>query len=154
MVMAVLYKQMALYFAFPFFFYCLARSYKKPVKIFYASLGAVIAVVLVLGPFYQAEGVDGLLKIAEKVLPLRRRIFEDKVSSFWCVLHNFVKVNYWETPLQVKICLASTLVALIPGMYLLVRNPSKKQFVLSLVYSSMTFFLFSMQVHEKHITMT
>lgn len=90
---------MALYFAFPFFFYCLARSYKRPIKVICAIIGAILALVIVLGPFYHLEGIKGLYKIAEKVLPLRRRIFEDKVSSFWCVLHNFIKVNYWNTDL-------------------------------------------------------
>jgi alpha-1,3-glucosyltransferase len=88
-----------------------------------------------------------------KVLPLRRRIFEDKVSTFWCVLHNFVKVNYWDTDFQFKLCLAATLIFLLPGLFLLAARPSRKQFILSLIYGSMTFYLFSMQVHEKHITM-
>lgn len=151
---------MALYFAVPFLVYALTRithtepsTSKRLRKLSFAVIGALSACVLVLGPFFYFEGTSGLLKIAEKVFPLRRRIFEDKVSSFWCVLHNLVKVNYWPLDLQVQLCLAVTVLALIPGMVLLSRNPSKKQFILSLVYSSMCFFLFSMQVHEKHITM-
>ena len=45
-------------------------------------------------------GIDKAIEaVFARIFPLRRGIFEDKVASFWCVLHNFYKVNtIWERP--------------------------------------------------------
>lgn len=50
-----------------------------------------------------------------------------------------------------RICLACTTTAIIPSSVNLLFNPKKKQFLYALVNSSLAFFLFSFQVHEKSI---
>lgn len=50
-----------------------------------------------------------------------------------------------------KICLACTTTALLPSSLSLLVKPKKKQFLYALVNSSLAFFLFSFQVHEKSI---
>lgn len=50
-----------------------------------------------------------------------------------------------------KICLACTAAALVPSSLHLLIKPKKKQFLYALVNSSLAFFLFSFQVHEKSI---
>lgn len=50
-----------------------------------------------------------------------------------------------------KVCLACTVTALIPSSINLVVKPKKKQFLYALLNSSLAFFLFSFQVHEKSI---
>jgi alpha-1,3-glucosyltransferase len=50
-----------------------------------------------------------------------------------------------------KICLACTTTAIIPSAFSLLIKPKKKQFLYALVNSSLAFFLFSFQVHEKSI---
>ena len=50
-----------------------------------------------------------------------------------------------------KFCLACTATALIPSSLSLLLKPKKKQFLYALVNSSLAFFLFSFQVHEKSI---
>lgn len=50
-----------------------------------------------------------------------------------------------------KVCLACTVTALLPSSVNLVVKPKKKQFLYALVNSSLAFFLFSFQVHEKSI---
>lgn len=50
-----------------------------------------------------------------------------------------------------KICLICTTTAIIPSAMKLLVNPKKKQFLYALVVSSLAFFLFSFQVHEKSI---
>lgn len=50
-----------------------------------------------------------------------------------------------------KICLACTTAALVPSSLSLLIKPKKKQFLYALVNSSLAFFLFSFQVHEKSI---
>lgn len=50
-----------------------------------------------------------------------------------------------------KICLMCTATALLPSAGSLLVKPKKKQFLYALVNSSLAFFLFSFQVHEKSI---
>lgn len=50
-----------------------------------------------------------------------------------------------------KICLACTTAALVPSSMSLLIKPKKRQFLYALVNSSLAFFLFSFQVHEKSI---
>lgn len=50
-----------------------------------------------------------------------------------------------------KICLACTAGAILPSTLSLLLNPKKKKFLYALVNSSLAFFLFSFQVHEKSI---
>lgn len=50
-----------------------------------------------------------------------------------------------------KVCLACTATALVPSSISLLIKPKKKQFLYALVNSSLAFFLFSFQVHEKSI---
>ena len=100
---------MALYFAFPFGFYALAlvcsksaKQYPKSMfgRIFYvvfrvAILGAVFVLtnLAMWYPWIHESGIGGIEQIFTRIFPIRRGIFEDKVASFWCVLHNFYKVN-------------------------------------------------------------
>lgn len=50
-----------------------------------------------------------------------------------------------------KICLTCTAAAIVPSAINLLIKPKKKQFLYALVNSSLAFFLFSFQVHEKSI---
>lgn len=50
-----------------------------------------------------------------------------------------------------KICLGCTATALVPSAINLLFKPKKKQFLYALINSSLAFFLFSFQVHEKSI---
>lgn len=50
-----------------------------------------------------------------------------------------------------KICLAATAVAIVPSSLHLLFTPRMKKFLYALVNSSLAFFLFSFQVHEKSI---
>ena len=109
--------------------------------------------VVVWSPFlFQTDGISAVEVVFARIFPLHRRLFEDKVSTFWCVLHNFVKVNNWDTGLQVKMALGLTLISCLPALFFLFKCPTPKQFLLSLFTTSMTFYLFSMQVHEKQIS--
>lgn len=50
-----------------------------------------------------------------------------------------------------KVCLACTATAIVPSSISLLLKPKKRQFLYALVNSSLAFFLFSFQVHEKSI---
>jgi alpha-1,3-glucosyltransferase len=82
--------------------------------------------------------------ILGRIFPIRRGIFEDKVASFWCVLHNFYKVNtLWDRPKQVMITTVTTLLSCIPSCLMLLKKPSNYMFIMTLFTVSMNFFLFS-----------
>lgn len=63
---------------------------------------------------------------------------------------NFFRGNFTNEQMA-KVCLASTALALLPSSTSLLFQPKKKQFLYALVNSSLAFFLFSFQVHEKSI---
>lgn len=50
-----------------------------------------------------------------------------------------------------QLCMTTTLAAVLPSSIKLLLNPTKHFFLLSLINSSLAFFLFSFQVHEKSI---
>jgi len=78
--------------------------------------------------------------------------FKDKVSNFWCALSLFVKLKQKFTIEQLsKMCLLSTFTLVLPTCFNLFARASKQKLILSLINSSLVFFLFSFQVHEKSI---
>ena len=103
MVLAVNFKQTALYFALPFVVFTIAKLYERHHSPnIAANVDAVVTRCLALGVVFIATNallwlpwwyVDGKLNLQtaqqvwNRVFPVRRGIFEDKVSTFWCVLH-------------------------------------------------------------------
>lgn len=78
-------------------------------------------------PWIKAEGMIGVQKVAARIFPVRRGIFEDKVATFWCVLHNFYKVNtLLDRNTQLMLTTATTLFFCIPSLWLLFRRPSDR----------------------------
>lgn len=67
------------------------------------------------------------------------------VINFICYRENFTNEE------MARICLGCTVTALVPSSINLLFNPKKKQFLYALINSSLAFFLFSFQVHEKSI---
>lgn len=100
---------MALYFAIPFGVFALAQLLNKSLKLnksygvkffgYIALRVTILLLVFVLSnlivwyPLIKTDGVKGIENMFARIFPLRRGIFEDKVATFWCVLHNFYKVN-------------------------------------------------------------
>ena len=86
---------------------------------------------------------------------MRRGIFEGKVATFWCILHHsgikLFKVNFWDRQLQFRLTTAITLLSCVPTLLCLWMKPSRENFLVSQLSVCMSFFLFSMQVHEKQI---
>ena len=94
----------------------------------------------------------GISSVIARIFPVRRGLFEDDVANFWCVLNNFVKVNeVFSQVLQVRLATFLTLIASLPSNLLLLRTPSARNFLLCLFLTSLSFFLYSYLVHEKHI---
>jgi alpha-1,3-glucosyltransferase len=86
------------------------------------------------------------------LFPFSRGVFEDKVSNFWCILDVILKLktNLSHDTLA-KLCLSITFLFSLPSNLHLFFHPSNTTFLLSLCNTSLIFFLFSFQVHEKSI---
>ncbi|XP_066600567.1 probable dolichyl pyrophosphate Man9GlcNAc2 alpha-1,3-glucosyltransferase isoform X2 [Prorops nasuta] len=156
--LALNYKQMELYHALPFFFYILGRYKPGKNKSIMHSIGTlflvssiVILTFLILWlPFLYDWKV--LKSVILRLFPLARGVFEDKVANIWCSINIIFKLKLAFTNLRLaQICLITTLIAVLPTCLSLYLKPTKEKFLISLINTSLSFFLFSYQVHEKSI---
>lgn len=111
--------------------------------------------------------ISAILDPVTRIFPFNRGIFEDKVANFWCASNVVVKWRFWAS--QSTLMRLSTLFTFIGFLgaaiapiraWLRLRNQDRTTVVpsvmrtvllLALLNSSMSFFLFSFQVHEKTI---
>lgn len=156
--LALNYKQMELYHALPFFMYLLSVCIPKPGQSSVSGLFRLVkigvTVILTFGliwyPFLFS--VKDLFQVLHRLFPIARGVFEDKVANFWCALNVFYKLkdmfcNY----ALLRYCTMVTLTAMLPSLIDLFLRPNVRKFVPALINSSLSFFLFSFQVHEKTI---
>lgn len=153
------YKQMELYHALPFFFYFLGkffhnyrrRSATTAVRnLFIIVLVVLFAFILVWIPFISDSGL--LLSVLKRIFPVTRGVFEDKVSNFWCIFNIIYKFRSKHSNETMFVsCLFLTAISLLPSVVNLFRRPTYNNFILSSIICSLSFYLFSFQVHEKSI---
>lgn len=126
-----------------------------------------------LPPFAPLEAI---LQPIKRIFPFARGLFEDKVANFWCASNVVFKWKRWaSTAVLVKLSTVFTLLAFLPGVFILIRtaiktsvgatdhatdtsapvnsthSPTLPLLPYALLTSAMSFFLFSFQVHEKTI---
>ncbi|XP_078263651.1 dolichyl pyrophosphate Man9GlcNAc2 alpha-1,3-glucosyltransferase [Rhinoraja longicauda] len=153
--MALNYKQMELYHALPFFCYLLG-SCLRDLKV--GGLKQLIKIALVVLISFACCWLPFLtsfqqsLQVIQRLFPVDRGLFEDKVGNVWCSLSVILKVKeILSQRTQIWLSFAATLLALLPTCMKLTIDPTIKGFKFSLVNCSLAFFLFSFQVHEKSI---
>lgn len=143
--LALNYKQMSLYHAPPFFFYLLGyaltrRTYFKAFKTL-VLLGVIVigTFTLVWFPFY-----DQVPQLLNRIFPVYRGLFEDKVANSWCILDVLFKfkANYSQDKLAFY-SLIVTLLCLLPSSIDLLRDPRFPKFRYALVSESDLFSLFN-----------
>lgn len=156
--LALNYKQMELYHSLPFFFYLLSTCVPKPgqssmsglVSLSKIAITVLLTFALLWLPFL--FNLENLIQVLHRQFPVARGVFEDKVSNVWCALNVVFKFKTRLDNYQMmRLCLFSTLSAILPSSVDLFLRPNLKKFVLALTNSSLAFFLFSYQVHEKSI---
>ena len=166
-VCAINYKQMEMYHSLPFFFFLLGKCWMECAQKSFVSAAARLAKIglaviatffLIWAPFIvkdvdnPALDLEQAKQILHRIFPVARGIFEDKVANFWCCLNVVFKLKAKHSIDQLfAASLAMTLVTSIPTNILLLLKPTKQNFLLALINTSLAFYLFSFQVHEKTI---
>ena len=113
--------------------------------------------------------ISQLAQALHRIFPFARGLFEDKVANFWCALNVVVKLRELASvPILARLALVTTSFALLPSVAamiwvswragcdhgarsVVVPPPTLSMLPYTLFISSMAFFLFSFQVHEKSI---
>lgn len=156
--MALNYKQMELYHALPFFFYYIGFVYETYKKYSLVTalkqlstplLSVTLSFIVLWAPFI--SDTKQIFQVLHRIFPLERGVFEDKVSNVWCLINVLYKLKNINNQNMALICLLITLISVLPTCLDLFKSPSKIKFLLSLINCSLSFFLFSFQVHEKSI---
>jgi len=149
------YKQMSLYYALPFFFYLLGYALQRGIKsgiAYITLLGATVlgTFSLIWAPFL--TDIDQFLQVLHRLFPLARGVFEDKVANVWCAVNVVYKLRFiFSNERMAQICLCTTALSVLPSCINIYLKPKQDKFILALINSSLAFFLFSYQVHEKSI---
>ncbi|AMD20153.1 HCR003Wp [Eremothecium sinecaudum] len=150
------FKQMALYYAPVIFAYLLSRSIYYPrfnfPRLVTISNATIISFTCLYAPIYISGGFRNIIQSLHRIFPFSRGIFEDKVANFWCVSNILIKykVLYTQSQLQLYALLATGL-GILPSVLITFFYPRKFMIPYTLAACSMSFFLFSFQVHEKSI---
>ncbi|KAI0345967.1 hypothetical protein BDW22DRAFT_1370359 [Trametopsis cervina] len=175
-VQSLAFKQMALYYAPAIGSYLLAKCVslgsRDGIRLF-LRLGFVTSATFLamflpwLPPFAPLSAISDPVS---RIFPFSRGLFEDKVANFWCATNVVFKWRVWfSRDLLVKLSAALTAIGFAPSVIGLLyngfkmskgsRSPDDKTapspllplLPYALLGSSMSFFLFSFQVHEKTI---
>ncbi|CAI5738736.1 unnamed protein product [Hyaloperonospora brassicae] len=159
--LALNFKQMALYYAPAFGVFLLSRCLYRKMCILHLgklALAVIATFALIWFPFcaYPSEKetcMSSMAQVVHRIFPFGRGLFEDKVANFWCIADFVFKIRRRVAPLlQMRLCTIMTIVGFLPSVIdLLRRKPTNLRFILSLAVCSLSFFLFSFQVHEKTI---
>lgn len=157
--LAVNYKQMELYHSLPFFFFFLGKFFSISRKhelcrglLFIIPIGLVVLSTFFCLWFPFLFDFPTASQVLNRIFPVARGVFEDKVSSFWCMLNIFFKIHLnVGNDTMVRVCLLVTLLSVLPSVIDLMWHPTFEKFKLSLIICSLCFFLFSFHVHEKSI---
>ncbi|XP_070795597.1 dolichyl pyrophosphate Man9GlcNAc2 alpha-1,3-glucosyltransferase isoform X2 [Pituophis catenifer annectens] len=153
---AINYKQMELYHALPFFCYLLGKCFKKGLMgkglwlLMKLSFIVTLSFVICWLPF--CTDIGQILQVLRRLFPVDRGLFEDKVANIWCTVSILFKIKTILTrETQLKLSFALTFLTVLPSCIKLTLQPSLRGFKYGLVCCSLSFFLFSFQVHEKSV---
>ncbi|VDN95162.1 unnamed protein product [Brugia pahangi] len=145
-VLSLSFKQMELYHALPVAIYLLSESFSKQLLILFITV--IVTILFVCFPFLITR--SDLMQILYRIFPFYRGIFEDKVANFWYPFLIFAFLNFILLDFLLVV-INLVLITNIPWSVCLFCHPTRTNFKYCLLASSLSFFLFSFQVHEKSI---
>uniref|UniRef100_A0A5S6Q6J8 Alpha-1,3-glucosyltransferase n=1 Tax=Trichuris muris TaxID=70415 RepID=A0A5S6Q6J8_TRIMR len=154
-VCALCYKQMELYHSPAIFCYLLGKCFKLKArqglwKFMCLSSVVLLTFLVIWWPFVGERRL--FVSVLRRLFPVERGLYEDKVANLWCSLSPVIKLNrYLSTQSLLGLCAAATLLGITPTCWHVLRNPTTTNLHLSLLSSSLSFFLCSYHVHEKSI---
>lgn len=150
------FKQMSLYYSPAFFFYLLGKNIDRK-RLGYSLFRIILIGLVVIGTFVLCWlpflfNIDNAIVVLNRLFPVHRGLYEDKVANFWCSISPVLKIkNLLDVQQVLKLCTTATLLAFIPSCLITLVKPTKKNFILCLSISSFSFFFFSYHTHEKSI---
>lgn len=154
--LSVYFKQMGLYLAPSVAAYLLSILFHQgslaSTVIFALKVAAAIiaTTAIVFAPWIFPR--FDVIHVLQRLFPVARGLFEDKVANFWCSLSVIIKVStFLDKPTLFKLCAVCTVVASLPFCIAVAARPSPRQLLLSCGGCSLAAYLFSYQVHEKQI---
>ncbi|KAF8123074.1 glucosyltransferase [Mycena galopus ATCC 62051] len=173
-VLSLGFKQMALYYAPAIGGYLLAKCLYLGLvdggKLFIrlALVTSVSFIVLFLPFLPPFAPISAILDPISRIFPFARGLFEDKVANFWCASNVIFKWKNWaSSAFLIKLSAVLTALGFLPNVLVFLRiawqtqlpqgakasphTPLLPLLPYALLTSSMSFFLFSFQVHEKTI---
>ncbi|EPQ54608.1 ALG6, ALG8 glycosyltransferase [Gloeophyllum trabeum ATCC 11539] len=159
-VLSLGFKQMALYYAPAIGSYligkCIYLGPKDGLQLFIrlAFVTSVTFLLLFLPWLPPFAPPRAILDPVSRIFPFDRGLFEDKVANFWCASNVVFKWRAWlERGALVKLSAGLTALGFLPAVVTLSdgTTPVLRLLPYALLTSSMAFFLFSFQVHEKTI---
>lgn len=90
--------------------------------------------------------------VLQRLFPVHRGLYEDKVANLWCFVNNFLKTrSLLNQRTLVLISALLTLLGALPSVIMIFKAPNRKTFIMATFNCSMSFFLCSYMVHEKSI---
>ncbi|KAL7672270.1 hypothetical protein ACOME3_007161 [Neoechinorhynchus agilis] len=146
--LAVMSKQMALYYSIPVALYMLVNAEFK--SLFLSSISVLLTFGAIMSPYF---GPESLKQVFNRMFPTERGLFEDKVANLWSTVNVFVKVRSIMSKQQQFIAATlTTLVTILPTIFAQSpRRNKRKNLLICSHLTALSFFLFSFQVHEKSI---
>lgn len=133
--LALNFKQMELYHSVPFFCYLLGKALRSRNPLLKVTLLG-ITVVTTFGVLWLPFLVDveTALQVLRRQFPFERGLFEDKVANLWCSISVLVKLHRLLSAASVlRLTLLTTVAAILPSSWALLRNPTPYTFILALV---------------------
>ncbi|KIP08071.1 glycosyltransferase family 57 protein [Phlebiopsis gigantea 11061_1 CR5-6] len=167
-VLSLGFKQMALYYAPAIGSYLIAKClslgpHNGPKLFIRLGLVTTASFAVIFLPFLPPlSPFPAILQPIHRIFPFQRGLFEDKVANFWCASNVVLKWRIWmQQDTLIKLSALFTVAGFLPGIGGMIYSGYKLRATYpapvlpllpyALLTSSMSFFLFSFQVHEKTI---
>jgi len=160
------FKQMCLYYSIAFFVFIVIKIYtgslhsKQPMikklmwcswKIVWLGIITIGANLVLWSPYIFSK--NAIWKVVlQRIFPLYRGLYEDKVANFWCFINNFIEMrSLFSHRILTLFSAGCALLGCLPSIIMIMKRPNRKAFIMSVFNISMSFYMFSYMSHKKTI---